>query len=130
MSHKNEEILNENEEKVNNISDENLGTQEQYTFVRETIKKRPPFFVRFFIRVIQVLCMGAIFGLGFCLVLFVFGKDIRDLFGGEDEVGTIISTQEGETPTKADIDSDLIIKLEEVINSKLVNRSEESRVVK
>lgn len=73
---KNEEIK-ENKESV---AEEKDNSKEDYTFVRETIKERPAAFVRMLFKAGKLLGMGVAFGLGVCLVILIFNKDMRNIF--------------------------------------------------
>lgn len=74
--------MSEDKKKQENMVEENNDIQEDYTFVRETIKEKPPAFVQMLFKVGKVLGMGVAFGLGVCLVIIIFNRDIRDIFTG------------------------------------------------
>lgn len=104
---------------VENSIDE---TKEEYTFVRETIKEKPPVMLRAAFKVLQLLGMGIVFGMGICLVLFAFDKDIRDIFGHKnDEIETTKNQVQETTTVPKETASQEIISVEEKINSSLVD---------
>ena len=118
----NDDIHNQNinnEKGANGKADIDNGKQ-QYTFVRETIKKKPPLFFRILLRLLHILGLGIVFGLGLCLVLFVFDKDFKTLFMDKEEETT---NKELETTTKEDLSNQGTMSLDETINLKLVNVS-------
>lgn len=106
----------------NDINEKN-NLQEDYTFVRETIKKKPPAFVTVLMKIGKVLGMGVVFGLGVCLVLFIFNRDIRDAFLGNDksdnadkEKSTYSSEEKDSTISEAES-----VGLDEKIDAQLVD---------
>ncbi len=92
---------------------------QQYTFVRETIKKKPPLFLRILLKLLHILGMGIVFGLGLSLVLFVLGKDIKDFFTDKEEETT---EKQSETTTE-EVDNEKTMSLNEMISTKLVDIS-------
>ncbi len=92
----------------------------KYTFVNETIKKKPPFIIRAGLKVLYILGMGAVFGLGICLVLYAFDRNVKDILFGDDN-----ETQEPTTKIELEIESDTqegetIADLESLIDKKIV----------
>lgn len=107
--------------------DNNLNNdkeKDEYTFIRETIKEKPPLVLRILLRIVQGLGMGIIFGLGVCLVLFAFDRDIRDYFRDDNETITVTEEHnEKEQDTTMSGSSEEVVNLEDSINSKLVSIS-------
>ena len=82
--------MSEDKKNQADIAGEKDNLQEEYTFVRETIKEKPSAFVRVLLRAGKILGMGAAFGAGVCLVLLIFDKDMRDIFTGDKDNGESI----------------------------------------
>lgn len=110
---------------MNKDMKDNMENQEEYTFVRETIKEKPPLLIRVFIKAAQILGLGIVFGLGVCFVLFVFGKDIRGIFGDKNGVGeeetTLSENVSDTTLTGETTDGEPVISVEESISSMMAD---------
>ncbi len=107
-----------------NNQNENNNDEQKYTFVRETIKEKPPLAVRVILKIAKVLGLGIVFGLGICIVLFIFGRDIRDIFGDKGDDGNDKSTvteESAETTVYEKATEQQTISLEESIDSKIVD---------
>lgn len=106
------------ENNENKNIDEKQNTE--YTFVRETIRKTPPAAVRILLRVLRILGMGAVFGLGVCIVLLIFNKDLRDMFMGGEQKRTESDAENGTTEEEMTEDG-VVLSVEERINAGLVD---------
>lgn len=116
--------MSEDKKNQENIIKENDNLQEDYTFVRETIKEKPPAFVRVLLKVGKVLGMGVAFGLGICLVIFIFNKDIRDIFIGDKDSGNeAVENSAGNSDGKNDstISADADMSLDDKIEAQLAD---------
>lgn len=118
-------FMNSNSEKdkdyMNKKSEAN-GEHEEYTFVRETIKEKPPVILRALIKISQILGMGIVFGIGVCFVLYVFDKDIRDFFGSGDKES--VTTHEVPDETiggEKETTGESLANIEEFIDSMLAD---------
>lgn len=114
--------MSEDKKNQENVVGDKDNLQEEYTFVRETIKEKPPAFVRVFLKVGKVLGMGVAFGIGVCLVLFIFDKDIRDIFmGNKDGSEEHIENTTNYTGEKETASGQEDIGLDEKIESQLAD---------
>lgn len=115
-------FMSENKKNQENIIQENDNSKEDYTFVRETIKEKPSSFVRVLLKVGKVLGMGVAFGLGVCLVLFIFNKDMRNIFMGNKESDSeAIDNTTGYIGEKKTISGEESISLEDKIEAQLAD---------
>lgn len=115
-------FMSEDKKIKEDIIKENDSAQEDYTFVRETIKEKPPAFVRVLLKVGKLLGMGVAFGLGICLVIFIFNRDIRDVFTGDKkEDNKTVDSQAGGSGGKNDsaISEEADMSLDDKIKAQL-----------
>ena len=114
--------MSEDKKNQENVVGDKDNLQEEYTFVRETIKEKPPAFVRVLLKAGKVLGMGVAFGIGVCLVLFIFDKDIRDIFmGNKDGSEEHIENTTNYTGEKGTASGQEDIGLDEKIESQLAD---------
>ncbi len=105
---------NDNRDVNENIEDE------KYTFVNETIKKKPPFIIRAGFKILYILGMGAVFGLGICLVLYALDRNVKDIFFGEKDE-TVETTSKIEVEIESEtLEGETVADLESLIDKKIV----------
>lgn len=114
----------ENKEQADKTGTGMAEKEGEYTFVRETIKKKPPLIVRGLLKGLKFLILGIIFGLGVSVVLWIMGMDVRDFFdkdnkeNGDKITTSVVQTEYTEAATESETES---INVEEKINSQLVD---------